>query len=332
MTINERIKAFSELGKTLRNNALSKEIKLTAEQNNKWFIQENIDMAINEIAVNLTEDKLKQWLENYSCNSTGEKTVGVVMAGNIPLVGFHDFLSVLICGHKIMAKLSSKDKFLLPAIADLLIKINPEFKEKIFFTDSKLSNIDAIIATGSDNSAKYFEYYFGKYPNIIRKNRTSVALLTGNENNDDLYRLGFDILSYFGLGCRNVSKLFVPENYDFTKFFEAIEPHSKVYINNKYANNYDYNKSIYLMNKTKHLDNGFLILKQDFSYNSPVGVVFYEEYKNLDTIKKRLEHDKEKLQVIISNTDNYTKFGQSQSPALDDYADGIDTLEFLQKL
>jgi hypothetical protein len=228
--------------------------------------------------------------------------------------------------------LSSKDNILLPEIAKKLIEINPNFENKIKFTNNTLKNIDAIIATGSDNSAKYFEYYFGKYPNIIRKNRTSVAILTGNESKKELHLLGKDILQYYGLGCRNVSKLFVPESYDFTKLFEAIEPYSDVYTNNKYANNYDYNKAIYLMNKIKHLDNGFLLLKEDYSFNSPVGVVYYEYYNKAEIVKKTIQSAQEKLQTVVAASGEYTPFGKAQSPKLNDYADGIDIIKFLQKI
>ncbi len=333
MTLEQRIDAFSKLGELLKTEGLSQEIKTIAEHNNKWFTQKNIDYAILQIAKMLDKDKLTEWLRHYNCQNIIPKNIGVVMAGNVPIVGFHDFLSVLICGHKILAKLSSKDKILLPEIANKLINIAPEFKEKIQFTENTLKNIEAIIATGSDNSAKYFEYYFGKYPNIIRRNRTSVAILTGNETNEELFNLGNDILSYYGLGCRNVSKIFVPENYNFEKLFKQIEPLNGVYINNKYANNYDYNQSIYLMNKTKHLDNGFLLLKEDVGYNSPISVVYYEYYKNIDTVLNRLENDKNKIQIIVSNLkDNHIKFGNAQSPELTDYADGIDVIEFLQNV
>ena len=253
------------------------------------------------------------------------------MAGNIPLVGFHDFLTVLITGNVLVAKTSKEDNLLIKKIAEILIAIEPEFKSKIVFTD-KLENFDAVIATGSNNTARYFEYYFGKYPNIIRKNRNSVAVLTGNETAADMVNLGKDIFQYFGLGCRNVSKLYVPKNYSFNLFFESIvNDYKHVVENNKYANNYDYNKAVYLLGNNQLLDNNFVLLKESESLSSPVAVIHYEYYNTLQEVTTLLENKKEEIQCVLTeaNLPNTFKLGQAQQPTLWDYADGVDTVEFL---
>jgi len=335
MDLQQRINALSLLGDKLQTDKLPSEIYQKAEANNRWFVKNSIDFSLNEISNMLKKENLGNWVNLYPQinNYTTQKTVGVIMAGNIPLVGFHDFLSVLITGHKIIVKLSSKDNILLKEIAKILIDIEPEFNNRISFTEATLTGFDAIIATGSDNTSKYFEYYFGKYPNIIRKNRTSVAILTGNETETDFKNLGKDIFTYYGLGCRNVSKLFVPDNYDFVPLLDALQDFEYVYTNNKYANNRDYNSSVFLLNKVKHFDNNFLILTENIGYSAPISVVYYENYYNIETVYKRLEIDAEKIQCVVSNiSDKFINFGQAQSPKLNDYADNIDTLEFLLNL
>jgi len=332
MNLQKRIEAFSQLGKALNNNPFSTDIYNKVEANNRWFVKNNIDFALTEISKMLEKTELINWINKYPkiLNYSSKKNIGVIMAGNIPLVGFHDFLSVLITGHNITIKLSSKDNILLKEISKILINIEPNFKNKITFTENILDNFDAIIATGSNNSSKYFEYYFGKYPNIIRNNRTSVAILSGNETEKDFKNLGSDIFTYYGLGCRNISKLFVPENYDFVPFFDAIKDFEYVYNNNKYANNRDYNSSIFLLNKIKHFDNNFLILTENIGYSAPISVVYYENYTKIEDVYKKINADKDKIQCIVSNiTGNFIKFGQAQSPSLTDYADNIDTLDFL---
>ncbi|MFN2262367.1 MAG: acyl-CoA reductase, partial [Psychroflexus sp.] len=187
----------------------------------------------------------------------------------------------------------SNDKVLLPFLAEALIEIEPEFQNKIRFTENKLENFDAVIATGSNNTARYFEYYFKNKPNIIRKNRNSVAVLSGRETKNELKTLGEDVFRYFGLGCRNISKLFVPKIYKFDTFFESIFEYKTYIDHHKYANNYDYNKAVYLMSSVKLLDNNFLILKEDSNYASPIGCLFYETYENEDELQNKLESDKE---------------------------------------
>lgn len=350
MTINERINAFSTLGSFLlqfsrqeKNSNLSAlndlyyemfllEIK-KAEINNRWFIEENVLHAINAWGTLLNKDLLTEWIQVYSFTNS-PKNVGVIQAGNIPLVGFHDFLSVLISGNHFVGKASSKDDNLPRFLSDILITIEPRFKNHISWTD-RLKNIDAVIATGSNNSSRYFEYYFGNKPNIIRKNRSSWAILTGKETTKELQLLGEDIFRYYGLGCRNISKIFVPEGYDFKAFFEAIEPYLWVYNNNKYANNYDYNQSVYLMNLVDFLQNGFLILKEDIGHHSPLSVIFYEKYSKIETVKARIKDLKENIQCICCSdgvVDNSIALGNAQKPDLWDYADNIDSLKFLSNL
>src|SRR5690606_34243265 len=296
--------------------------------------KENLSYALNQWSGALTEENIKKWLSGYNINDVKPKTVAIIMAGNIPLVGFHDFLCVLIAGHSVLVKLSSNDKHLLPYLGKYLEYIEPSFKGKIKFTEEKFENYDAVIATGSDNTSRYFEYYFGKKPNIIRRNRNSVAVLTGKETDAQLAALGEDIFRYFGLGCRNVSKLFVPENYDFDRFFGAVYPFRDIIEIPKYANNYDYNKAVYLMSLYKLRENGFLMLKEDESYASPIATLFYETYKSADGLREKLTKDSEKIQCIVASdfTPGEVAFGKTQKPELWDYADGVNTVEFLLRI
>lgn len=248
------------------------------------------------------------------------------MAGNIPMVGFHDLLSVLISGNKLVAKLSSQDNYLMKLVVNQLISNHPEFKELIS-VEERLTEIDCIIATGSDNSARYFEYYFAKYPHIIRKNRTSVGVLTGNESREELFELGKDIFTYFGLGCRNVSTVLVPTGYDFAAFFESVQTFESVVQHHKYANNYDYNKSILLLDQVPFLDNGFLLVKPDQQLVSPISVLHYQTYENKEEIPLILSRIQEKVQCVVGS--GFLPFGKAQLPEVNDYADGVDTLKVL---
>jgi hypothetical protein len=306
-----------------------------AQQENGWFTRENIFKALQSIADNLTSDNLQKWIANYDVPVKEVKNVGLIMAGNIPLVGFHDFLSVLASGHRAFVKLSSSDKRLLPLLAQWLIEYNNVWQNHIIFTD-KLTNIDAVIATGSNNSARYFEAYFSKYPHIIRKNRNSVAILSGNETQQELAKLGEDIFTYFGLGCRNVSKIYVPENYNFDNFFGAIyEPFKDIIYHHKYANNYDYNKAIHLLDRVPLLENGFVLLKQDISLHSPVAMLHYEYYTDADAVNNQLLMLNNQIQCIVADNhliENALPFGKAQHPELWDYADNVDTLKFLQNI
>lgn len=345
MDINKRIEAFAALGSFLNlytsndkethsfSKIMDENIEL-AMIHNPWFIKEDIFFNLRQWAQNLTTEKLTNWVKSYSFQENQLKTIAVIMAGNIPLVGFHDFLSVLISGNKVLVKQSSKDKFLLPCLAQFLIHENPEFKNLIEFTDERLENFDAVIATGSGNTARYFEYYFSKKPHIIRKNRSSVAILTGDETKEDLENLSEDIFRYFGLGCRNVSKLYVPENYNFTEFFEAVFPRGPIINHHKYANNYDYYKAVYLMGGQAFLENNFLIIKEDKSDASPIACVFYEYYTDLQSLKEELALKSDQIQCMVSESESIgnLRFGETQKPNLTDYADGVDTMEFLTKL
>lgn len=313
---------------------LVKEKTEAAIHYNGWFNLENVLFSMQQWSEALTAENLEKWLSSYDFEQVTPKTIGIIMAGNIPLVGFHDFLSVLISGHKALVKLSSNDRILLPAIADYLKAIAPEWQEKIeFLQDSKMENFDAVIATGSNNTARYFEYYFKDKPSIIRKNRNSVAILTGKESEEELKALSEDIFRYYGLGCRNVSKLYVPQDYDFEAFFKAMYSWNSIINQAKYANNYDYNKAVYLMSLYKLLENGFLILKEDKSFGSPIATLFYERYTNLDVLKQELQAQKDQIQCVVSQglLENEINFGATQHPKLWDYADNVDTLEFLTK-
>lgn len=356
MLIDKRIKAFVELGEFLEQfadidtkkveNALNdrfyslfNELIETVHIYNGWFTPENVRNAITGIVHLLKKDSLIDWLSAYINELSHQKEtkkVAVIMAGNIPMVGFHDMLCVLISGNKFIGKLSSDDKLLLPTLTKILIAIEPEFEAYIQFNEGTLKDIDAVIATGSNNSSRYFEYYFGKYPHIIRKNRNSVAILTGKESTEELTALGGDIFQYFGLGCRNVSKLFVPKGYKFDTFYESIFQYNAIVNNNKYGNNYEYNRTVYLMNSSSNLlDNNFLLLKEDTGYTSPIGVLYYEYYNNVEELEKKLLNEADNIQCIVGNYSsalNKTPFGTAQSPKPNDYADGIDTMRFLIKL
>lgn len=303
---------------------------------NSWFTEENVYFMLSSWAKALKKDKIDIWLNSYKFSDQNTtKKIGVVMAGNIPMVGFHDFLSVFISGYHFVGKLSSDDKILIPAIAKIMNKIDAKTEAVIDFTQEKLEDFDAIIATGSNNTARYFDYYFKKYPNIIRKNRSGVGVLTGDESFTELTLLGQDIFSYFGLGCRNVSKLYVPENYDFTSLFTAFDKYASVAVNHRYVNNYDYNKSIYLVNREEHFDNGFLLLKNSEEMISPISVIFFEYFQDIEDLNNKLSSISKQTQCIVSKSvkiDKRINFGESQQPELWDYADGIDTLKFLLNL
>lgn len=351
VSLINRINAFARLGDILRNpdpekfRMLSVEIQQlnhlidNSKNHNAWFTPEMVRLALNAIGRSLKTVKIEKWMGNFPIKKLEHckpKTIGVVMAGNIPLVGFHDYLSVLISGHKLIAKLSSGDNKLLPLMHRILSKIEPALHPMVQFTESPLAGFDAIIATGSNNTARYFDYYFGRYPHIIRKNRNSIALLTGQETGEQLQAFGADIFSYFGLGCRNVSKLLAPKKFKFDRFFDHLQDHVEIINHHKYKNNYDYNKAIYLINGTPHLDNGFLLLKEDAALSSPVGVVNYQIYDTITEAKHWIESRLDDLQCVVTAASlSYAKAispGKSQQPELWDYADNIDTIEFLTGL
>jgi Acyl-CoA reductase (LuxC) len=334
--INTLTVAFSKLGNLMANpdNDLT-EIIDDELHYNAWFTPANVKKAVTSIGKMLNSADLETWLSKYKPKNSGKK-VGLILAGNIPLVGFHDVLCVLASGNHALIKASSQDSHLIKYVLEKLVEIDNSFAGSFSFIE-RLENFDAVIATGSNNTSRYFDYYFGKVPNIIRKNRNSIAVLTGNETAEQLHDLGHDIFDYYGLGCRNVSKLLVPDGYNFNFFFESIEDYNPIIHHHKYNNNYDYNKSIYLVNSDKHFDNGFLLLKQDERLTSPLAVLFYSNYADINDAERIINTESKKIQCVVSTAslevnNQVVTFGQSQQPKLWDYADGIDTMEFLSKL
>lgn len=352
MDTQKRVSALTELGLFLAEmiandlrilNSLSPAKKAFIETCNSvadfnpWYTHSHVVYAIQSIAGMLQAEKIHTWLEPYfnDFNKKPPAKVVAVMAGNIPLVGFHDFLCILITGNCFIGKLSSQDNKLLPALGEVLIEIEPGFKDDIKFTEEVVSGFDAIIATGSNNTSRYFEYYFGKYPNIIRKNRNGVAVLTGNETEADLEELGKDIFLYFGLGCRNVSKLCIPKGFSLKKVFPRFEKYSYVVENHKYRNNYDYFKSIFLVNNDSFEDNGFALFKKEKQLSSPVSVLYFKEYDTVEKLNMNLQSERDNIQCVVSKAkeiENAIPPGTSQSPELWDYADNINTIEFLLDL
>ncbi len=329
------ISQFSRLGQYLTNpDEQLSEIINTEQHHNAWFTPANVLKAVTAIGKTLNEDDLTAWLNSYNLdNNTSSKKIGLILAGNIPLVGFHDVLCVLATGNHALIKASTQDARLIKHILQKLVDIEPEFTDQFTFVE-RLADFDAVIATGSNNTSRYFEYYFSKVPHIIRKNRNSLAVLTGNETQSQLFELGHDIFDYFGLGCRNVSKLLLPKGYDLTFFFESIQPYQGIINHHKYNNNYDYNKSIYLVNGDKHLDNGFLLVKEDTRWVSPLAVLYYEYYDDLQMAEQIINTQEVQIQCVVSYmplevNNQVVDFGMSQQPGLADYADGIDTMGFL---
>lgn len=354
LSLNKQIQNLSKLGKLLQafvNPSLKVESLPSDEQEfivelralvdqakhyNGWFTSTQVTYSLGQWGSVLNQQSLESWLLPYNLISERTpKKVGLILAGNIPLVGLHDVLSVLLSGNIACIKLSSSDHKLIPFLLSYLLAQDKGYGDSIKYVE-QLKEVDAVIATGSDNSARYFEYYFRNLPKIIRKNRNSVAVLTGQESSIQLQALGKDIFTYYGLGCRSVSKVFVPRGYDFDVFFKGIyDYHYLINDNIKYAHNYDYNKAVYLMSNYKLLENGFLILKEDKNWSSPIGVLFYECYDDLSVLNHFLEDQKERLQCVVSLSDlvsNTIALGETQSPSLTDYADSIDTIEFLKEL
>jgi hypothetical protein len=343
MHLKQRIKAFVQVGEFIKRHYKSayasgeenlhlglKELIKMAEVYNGWFIERFQKHAMLNIAEMLREEELLTFTSDIPETNEQAKTIAIVCAGNIPMVAFHDILCVLISGHQALIKLSSDDNVLLPFFLKLLVHYEPQFEKQITFSEGKMTNFNAVIATGSNNTAGYFEYYFSKYPNIIRKNRSSVAVLKGDEKKDELALLGRDVFYYFGLGCRNVSQLLVPENWDPSTFFEALYEYGFVIENKKYGNNYDYNRAVYLLGNEPFLDNNFLILKSDSQIHAPISVVFYKNYKDEAELRQFLSDKDSEIQCVVGK--DYIPFGNSQSPVITDYADNINTLKFLLHL
>jgi len=337
--IHSLIEAFDYLGEQLRNHlnfkatrALNEAVEAALIQNT-WFTTPNINSAFRNWGEVLHLDNIIDWLSAYPNAKWSNQTVGLVLAGNLPLVGFHDVVCVLLSGHRAVIKLSSKDKVLIPACINILQSKFSEIKERVQFVSDQLGSVDKVIATGSNNSSRYFSYYFKDIPHIIRKNRNSLAVLTGDETDDQLAGLADDICLYFGLGCRSVSKIWVPKDYNFEILFAAMYKHKDIIHHNGYANNYDYNKAIFLMNKEPLLDNGFLILKEDVRISSPIACLYYNYYDNQTEVEQAIAVNREDIQCVVSliNDNSNVFFGEAQFPQLHDYADNIDTMDLLLK-
>jgi hypothetical protein len=346
LLIKERIEGLTALGAWLRagldeisqgkENALSK-IVTRAGYENGWFTSETVLQSLGSITGWLDEKVLVKWAESYYLSEPVQsKKIAVIMAGNIPLVNFHDFLSVLITGHRFLGKLSSQDKVLLPFIAGKLVESNPYWKDHIEFTEERLTKFDAVIATGSMNTSRYFEYYFGKYPHIIRKNRHSLAILNGNESNADTKGLYNDIFQYYGMGCRNVSMLIIPKGYDLPSLFRSWEQEKHPVDQHKYQNNYDYYRSLYMVNQSPFFDTGYASFVPSDQLASPVSVVHYFEYADNEDINAYVRVNHSQIQCIVSNIKEMEfstiPFGTAQCPLITDYPDGVDIIQFLLAL
>ena len=340
MNINRRIQLISDIGEFLKNYLDEnydnnnddklvefKDVITKAQSKNPWFTDVNIKVNLTYWSKKLTKHNLNKWLSKYNLNNTSRKNIAIIMAGNIPLVGFHDFICVFLSGHNSIIKLSNSDNCIIPFLTDLM---KLPF-ERIVYSDSFLKDYDGVIATGSDNTSRYFDYYFKNKRSIIRKNRNSIAILNGEESDDDLKSLSQDIFTYFGLGCRNVSKLYVPKNYNFDLFFNSIFCYKELINNHKYANNYDYNKAIYLMSEYKFLDNGFFIVKEGNEMHSPISTINFEYYDNVSILREKINLEDGNIQCIVSNIEFKGKvnFGETQNPSLNQYADNIDVMRFL---
>jgi hypothetical protein len=337
MNLEKTISALHRVGQVFGNEN-SIDLQQTIAQayaKNKWFDEDNTKMALSYWSKQLTTENLNRWVsEEGISNNSAPKTIGVIAAGNIPLVGLHDVISVLLTGNKVKVKLSSDDEVLMKFFIAQLIQAEPSLGQLIEVAE-KIENIDAVIATGSNNTARYFEYYFNKYPHIIRKNRNSIAVLTGNESAETIQKIGGDILSYFGKGCRNITQLWLPKKYDLVPFLDHLQGFVDVVNHNKYANNYHYHKAILLMNKDEHLDTGFMLLREDKKIYSPIGMINYTYYNDMGEVKEFLAQNAEHIQCVVSEADSLPEAisaGETQNPKLWDYADGVNTISFLQKL
>ena len=363
-TLNDRISAFAKAGSQLSSylkgtlesltdsgaswqDIIKQRLEL-AERKNSWFTEDTLHFSVQQWANALTVENLTSWAQAYKLDNVSAKNVALITAGNLPLVGFHDVLCVIITGHHAMIKNSSNDDVLTPLLLEIATSFCPELTASFSYIDGRLENYEAVIATGSNNTARYFEHYFGKKPNIIRKNRNSVAVLTGNETLEQMEALSKDVFLYFGLGCRSVSHLKVPKGYNFDLFFNGMFVRKELIKNEKYLNNYDYNKAVYLMSEFDLLDNEFLLIKEENdSYSSPIASLGYSYYDNLDSLATEFQVNADKLQCVVASgaaastiskelgemtAPQIVEFGITQTPGLEDYADGVDTIAFLLTL
>lgn len=335
MEIEQRIKALNACGQSIKSDLDSgrlEDLFLRAEQQNPWYIPEFSRYALEAVCEQfLSSEKINSWLKPYEHKSTEKQTVGLILAGNLPLVGLHDLICVFISGHKAMLKLSSKDSVLMNYLIETLEEVAPESRDYMAVVD-KLAGFDAVIATGSNNTNRYFEYYFRDYPSLLRSSRSSIAVLNGDEKASDLNALTDDIFRYFGLGCRSVSKLYVPNGYEFNSLLESFSNYDFLSQHSKYFNNYEYYKSVFLINGDSHFDTGFAILRKHDALASPVGVVNFEFYDEIEKLDSEIEQIKDEVQIVVGKRNNEIPFGESQNTGLEDYADGIDTLSFLLDL
>ncbi len=338
MQLNERIIAFSKLGEVIvrSNEELEAQVG-KARYMNPWFTNESIWDSLNAIRSNfLNRDNLESWLNDYKLTEiSSPKSVGLILAGNIPLVGFHDVLSVLITGHKALIKYSEKDTVLTSFLLNELVKIEPRFDKQIEVQE-RLKDFEIVIATGSNNTGKYFEKYFCKVPNVIRKNRNAVGVIYNDVNDTDLKEIGKDIFQYYGLGCRNVSKLYIEDSFKIDRLFESIYDYYEVINHNKYKNNYDYSNALFLLNSEKFLTNDFLILRPHTDIASRIATVHFEIFTDTNVLVNHLNENANNIQCVVSSKPiNGVKtfdLGQAQSPSLSDYADGVDTISFLKNI
>jgi hypothetical protein len=331
MKLQERLEILIELGKYISaHNDEWNVAKLRAQQKNNWFVTPFVELASTNIVEQfLQKDNLEQWASHYHLDDNiTPKKIGVVMAGNIPLVGFHDFLTVFVSGHNQVIKQSSKDDVLLKHMVEKMTEWNADITNHIQFAE-QLKDCDAYITTGSDNSARYFEYYFGRYPSIIRKNRTSVAVLTGEETEVELNLLADDVMQYFGLGCRNITQIYVPKDYDFVPLLNALRKYSWMFEHHKYRSNYDYQLAIYLMNNKYYMTNDCVVMVENESPFSPIGTLHYQFYDDGAQAYQQLKNN-DKIQAVVGAKG--LPFGSAQCPSLMDYADGVDVMAFLLSL
>lgn len=353
LTLQQRIDSLAKLGHKLQlhvnefiqydktsyvaDSPFLKAVQLAGAANG-WFTKESVIQAFQAVIPWLSYQSLNNWIKNYSLpeQNNQPKTISVVMAGNIPLVNFHDMLAVLISGNRFLGKLSSSDPHLMPFVAQELLQLEPAWQPYITFTDGRLQHPDAIIATGSNNTSRYFDFYFSRYPHIIRRNRTSVAVLHGHETDAQLQALGADVFSYYGLGCRNVSKLFLPQGFSVARLIEQFEGHAAVIEHHKYHNNYDYQKAILLINNQPFFDGGFVLLKEDEALHAPVATVHLAFYTSLQQVQAAVLQHAEHIQCVVSSLPmpplQTIQPGQTQQPSLTDYPDGVDVIKFLTEL
>jgi len=336
MEYNRRVETIIQLGTKLAHINDRKDwrnVVTQAIRHNPWFTESSVQLALDGIRRYMDEEKLVHWLNRYGpdVKMHKDRNVGIIMAGNIPMVGFHDLLCVLLAGHRAVIKLSSKDEKLIPYIIQELVSIEPQWNDYIEMAD-KLTGYDAVIATGSNNTSRYFKYYFGEVPHIIRSNRTGVAILNGREPLASLQALGYDIFRYFGLGCRNVSKIYIPDNYDIKILLDSLQNWLTLVDHHKYANNYNYSQAIYAMEQIPHLDTGFALFTENSNLYSPTAVVYYEKYRDLPHLNHLIQPKRDNIQCIVADKswhEGSIKFGTAQQPEVWDYADNVDTMRFL---